>query len=53
MKLFFWEKRSQNMCIHCKCDFVLHDFFIKLTMPKVSEAGGSSIYFQDQEVYDF
>lgn len=34
MKLFLWEKRSQNVCIHCKCDFVLHDMALNLLCQK-------------------
>jgi len=34
MKLFFWEKRSQNVCMHCKYDFVLHDMALNLLCQK-------------------
>jgi hypothetical protein len=34
MKLFFWEKRSQNACVHCKYDFVLHDTALNLLCQK-------------------
>jgi len=34
MKLFFWEKRSQNVCVHCKYDFVLHDMALHLLCQK-------------------
>jgi len=34
MKFFFWEKRSQNVCVHCKYDFVLHDMALNLLCQK-------------------
>jgi len=34
MKLFFWEKRSENVCIHSKYDFVLHDMALNLLYQK-------------------
>jgi hypothetical protein len=34
MRLFFWEKRSQNVCVHCKYDFVLHDMALILQCEK-------------------